>query len=57
MRLILLLLVCTSVSSFKSKNPLKTKKYKCIEVADDMEIQVVSKTMPKYKNKLVFLQD
>ncbi|KAK5976273.1 hypothetical protein GCK32_001919 [Trichostrongylus colubriformis] len=31
------------VYCYESKNPLKVKKYKCIEIPDDMDIQLVPK--------------
>ncbi|CAD6187536.1 unnamed protein product [Caenorhabditis auriculariae] len=50
---VLLVLACTALVAvaFKSGGPLKTKKYKCIEVAEDEEIQIVKKKeapMSKY---------
>ncbi|CAB3410242.1 unnamed protein product [Caenorhabditis bovis] len=41
--LILLLAFVFIAEAYKSSNPLKTKKYKCVEVADDEEIQIVKK--------------
>ncbi|KIH57222.1 hypothetical protein ANCDUO_12589 [Ancylostoma duodenale] len=44
MRVIAMLLICAASGyAFKERNPLKTKKYKCVEVAEDMEIQLVPK--------------
>ncbi|CAJ0603301.1 unnamed protein product [Cylicocyclus nassatus] len=44
MRLLGLLFVCVALSyAYKPRTPLKTKKYKCVEVADDMDIQLVPK--------------
>ncbi|CAI2356967.1 unnamed protein product [Caenorhabditis sp. 36 PRJEB53466] len=42
----LLVLVCVLVAAeaySKAANPFKTKKYKCVEVSDDEEIQIVPK--------------
>ena len=48
MRALLLFFVFFSVSvAIKSKNLTKTKKYRCIELADDEEIQIVKKKIAK----------
>ncbi|CAI4225455.1 unnamed protein product [Auanema sp. JU1783] len=47
MKVILASLLCLTIAScYKpSRNPLKTKKYKCIEVGDDEDVQIVKKSL------------
>ncbi|VDL69387.1 unnamed protein product [Nippostrongylus brasiliensis] len=49
--LLLTLAACFVVILGKEgKTPLKTKKYKCLEIADDMDIQLVPKSVKHYAN-------
>ncbi|VDM53761.1 unnamed protein product [Angiostrongylus costaricensis] len=55
MRLLVILVACSSTGyAYENKNPLKTKKYKCLEVDDEMEIQIVPKQVIKGKAMTVF---